>query len=380
MQIRDKFTKTYDKMFRVGYWDSLSDAALYIGTVVFLISLVVNVFGYAIVCSMIKLPFFIWFWNMTSLQNSLFVFFLINIIVTTFVITLTIINLYDKIINKPVRSLQLQMRGMGNDERLQYLISGKLSRPFSAENSNETWLDMVQDYVDTASAEKYYDELTGCFNRKYFSQILVQFMKTHMLCHPVIPNSPKTYNSDVFGVFLIDIDHFKRINDDFGHASGDEVLRNVGSSLRMAVGDLGVVIRNGGEEFLIVAAAKFPYDFALLATKINNVFRENISVSSPVTGETRRITCSVGFVNYPLYEDKNFELSLQNHVDLADQAMYIAKMNGRDTWRELVALKTPPAGDTDVTKFCSDPDYGIGRGFVSVRDPGTTKTYPGRRN
>ena len=137
--------------------------------------------------------------------------------------------------------------------------------------------------------------------------------------------------------------------------------------MRRLLGDVGVVIRNGGEEFLIIASAKFPYDFSHTAHMINQAFRDNISIHSEVTGETRKITCSVGYVYYPLYDSTEL-LSLQNHVDLADQAMYLSKINGRDTWRELVANKRPPVG-FDLTKFCSDPDYGVKKDYLTIRKP-----------
>ena len=127
------------------------------------------------------------------------------------------------------------------------------------------------------------------------------------------------------------------------------------------------MVRNGGEEFLIIVSAKFPYDFSRTANMINKAFRDNISIHSDVTGETRKITCSVGYVSYPLYDSAEI-LSLQNHVDLADQAMYLSKIGGRDTWHELVANKRPPK-NFDLTKFCSDPDYGVIKGYLTVRKP-----------
>ena len=63
---------------------------------------------------------------------------------------------------------------------------------------------------------------------------------------------------------------------------------------------------------------------------------------------------------------------MQNHVDLADQAMYLAKTGGRNTWRELVALKNPDS-HTDISKLCGDPCYVVDNGYVTVRTPNSIK-------
>lgn len=359
--------RRYDRIKKVGTWDSLSDATIYFAAKIFVVNLLLSILGYFFVCLLSNFNALVPVWKMDSVQRGIWLFFILYTLLSTAAFTFLLINIYDKVINKPVKSLLLQMRNMNKGEMTDYLISGKLSKPF-ATTQEETWIDMVQDYVDTASSEKYLDELTGCFNRKYFQQVLVQYINTYRMANPINPTAPKTYSNDVFAIFLIDIDHFKKVNDDFGHASGDEVLKAVGSTLRNLINDIGVVIRNGGEEFLVVASAKYPYDFSDLAEKINEAFRQHISITAPVTGEVRQITCSVGFVNFPIFEEKYFDISLQQHVDLSDQAMYLSKVSGRNTWREFVALKAPSSGE-ELEKLITDPNYGVEKGYLSVRMP-----------
>ena len=301
---------------------------------------------------------------MDSTQTGFLISMAIHVVLSTVVVTAVMVIIYDLVISRPVKSLLMQMKDMNHGELTDYLISGKLSKPFASVDTEETWIDMVQSYVDTASSEKFLDELTGCFNRKYFTQVLVNYMKMQLIANPVT-NSPKTYDTDVFAVFLIDIDHFKSVNDTYGHAAGDDVLRQVGRTLRSVLGDIGVVIRNGGEEFLVVASAKFPYDFGKTAESINQAFRDYITVTDS-NGIKHPVTCSVGFVTYPFYDPATIELTLQNHVDLADQAMYLSKMSGRDTWHELIS-KSIPNRDFDLNKFCSGCEYGIQKGYISVR-------------
>ena len=363
---RGKFTRGFKRIARVGTWESLSDAAIYISIVTFAATLFFDLLIYYMFCFM---EGYSPVGSGMAHPQSVFLFAMImHILLTTAIITIMVVVVYDQVISKPVKKLLLQMRNINRGDMTDYLLSGKLSKPFAAIGKEETWIDMVQSYVDTAASEKYLDELTGCFNRKYFTQVLVNYMKMELLANP-ITKAPKTYDTDVFAVFLIDIDHFKKVNDDFGHAAGDEVLKRVGMTLRKVLGDVGVVIRNGGEEFLVVASAKFPYDFARTAESINESFRNGISITGS-NGEERQITCSVGFVKYPLYDSKMPDLSLQNHVDLADQAMYLSKMSGRNTWHELVGNKVPPK-DFDLTKFCSEPDYGVDKGYLTVRSAPT---------
>lgn len=362
---KTNFKRDYDRISKIGTWDSLSDAAVYISVVIFLVTLVLDLIFYFVFCWMLDFPVFTNPITMDRKQCFLLIAVFFHVFLTTLGITFHSVRLYDLIISQPVKKLVLQMKNINQGEMTDYLLSGKLSKPFATSGMEETWIDIVQGYVDTASSEKYLDELTGCFNRKYFSQVLDHHMKTVTLAFKTAGNSPKTYSTDTYAVFLIDIDFFKKVNDDFGHAAGDEVLKKVGSTLRKLLGDNGVVIRNGGEEFLVISSAKYPYDFAKTAEMINQAFRDNISVNSPTTGEERKVTCSIGYVNFPLY-DGQVDLSLQNHVDLADQAMYLSKLSGRNTWHELVANKVPPE-TFDASKFSNDSQYGIEKHYLRVR-------------
>lgn len=360
-KVKNGFERGFKRIARVGTWESLSDATIYVSIVVFAATLV---FDFCIYHMFTILAGDIVAESYGKIQSAFIFSLVMHVLITTIVLTTVIVIVYDQVISRPVKKLLMQMRNINRGDMTDYLLSGKLSKPFAAIGKEETWIDMVQSYVDTAASEKYLDELTGCFNRKYFSQVLVNYMKMELLANP-ISQAPKTYDTDVFAVFLIDIDFFKKVNDELGHAAGDDVLRQVGKTLRGLLGNIGVVIRNGGEEFLVVSSAKFPYDFAKTAEQINDAFRNGISIEEP-NGSIRHITCSVGYVRYPIYDSKNVELSLQNHVDLADQAMYLSKMSGRDTWHELVGHKIPPK-EFDRAKFCSESDYGIAKGYLTVR-------------
>ena len=96
--------------------------------------------------------------------------------------------------------------------------------PFIRVSSTGTWVDSIDRYITIAGNEKYFDETTGCFNRKYFQQVLSEMLKTEMMLDIRESGSLKTYGSKQYAIFMIDIDHFKEFNDTHGHRAGDEYL------------------------------------------------------------------------------------------------------------------------------------------------------------
>lgn len=91
-----------------------------------------------------------------------------------------------------------------------------------------------------ASEEAKIDPLSGCFNRRHFLKILER--KTRSIVGTNV----------VFYLAMLDLDHFKEINDQFGHAEGDEAIRVISQAIRESLGDEGVVCRYGGDEFLVM--------------------------------------------------------------------------------------------------------------------------------
>lgn len=141
---------------------------------------------------------------------------------------------------------------------------------------------------------------------------------------------------------LIDVDHFKRINDQYGHAAGDAVLRELAERLSKAWPAPHDVVRWGGEEFLVVAhgvtAAKLP-ELAeeMRAEVVARPFKALASEPIPVS-------VSIGLAPYP-FGQRLDQLDWTRVIDLADRALYEAKRDGRNTW---VAVTPGPAADTSA--------------------------------
>jgi diguanylate cyclase (GGDEF)-like protein len=155
------------------------------------------------------------------------------------------------------------------------------------------------------------DPLTGLANRRHFQAAIKELAKEGRLSGTV---------------FLIDIDHFKRINDVHGHAAGDSVLVEVAQRLRHALREDDLVVRWGGEEFLIVVKAREPAYARGLAQRLLDLIAQ-----PPVAhgAQTISVTASIGFASFPV-EPFGLALNWERAIDLVDTVMYMAKAHGRN--------------------------------------------------
>lgn len=155
------------------------------------------------------------------------------------------------------------------------------------------------------------DPLSGCFNRRGLNQLAEREVSRAIRAKRNL------------AVLAIDVDHFKHINDQYGHLTGDEVIREVGTLLRETARDIDVVARIGGEEFTILAPDSNDEGALILADRVLQAFRAHQFKSIP---PDRRITTSVGVSAAPARDDEVAKTLLAR----ADEALYVAKRNGRD--------------------------------------------------
>lgn len=160
------------------------------------------------------------------------------------------------------------------------------------------------------------DPLTGLYNRRYALPYLSRLVED------------AGAGSRCFAVMVADLDYFKRVNDRFGHAAGDEVLRQVAGLLRRCLGEDGLAARIGGEEFLIVRPDTARADARRLADHLcDTVSRTPILVAgcnSPV-----QVTISIGVTMAQVRNGTR--PSVDTLLDEADRALYSAKGQGRNT-------------------------------------------------
>ena len=138
----------------------------------------------------------------------------------------------------------------------------------------------------------------------------------------------------------IDIDHFKHINDAWGHAVGDAVLRELGAKLAELRRDSDITVRWGGEEFLLLLRDVDPADVLRIAQRL----RQDIAAKAFADGRggVLRLTCSIGFSMHPLAAHSD-AATFDAAVELADLALYRAKYLGRDQCVGLLATAPLPA-------------------------------------
>lgn len=172
------------------------------------------------------------------------------------------------------------------------------------------------------------DPLTGLRNRRYLQAQLpidLAFYERESL---------KPGGDDLVMLFaLVDIDHFKRINDEHGHHAGDMVLQQFSNLLKDLVRTGDYIVRWGGEEFLIVFRPMPREMSTMIAERIRVAVEEHVFTMEGAV--PIHVTGSIGFVEYPLFRDKRGPLRWEDMVELADHALYYAKSRGRNGWAAL---------------------------------------------
>lgn len=157
-----------------------------------------------------------------------------------------------------------------------------------------------------------HDPLTGLYNRRYFDTIL----------HDITRISTRELSG--LGIMMIDIDHFKKVNDTFGHSVGDKALVEVSAAIsRVVRRDADMIFRYGGEEFVILLYGPSIEQMNILANDIR------CEVTKPfLIAEKKRVTVSIGGA----FWHSGIGKSIGEYVDLADKAMYRSKSSGRDQY------------------------------------------------
>lgn len=173
-------------------------------------------------------------------------------------------------------------------------------------------LSSLRNQLEMVHSELMTDALTGLMNRKSFDCMLKEAASI----------SQETRSN--LCLMMIDVDHFKRINDNYGHIVGDEVLRFIALKMKEVIKGRDIVSRFGGEEFAIILPDT-PFSGAL---HIAEELRKTISTSKLKRKSSQQtldnITISIGVAWYRLHED------LDVFIHRADRALYHAKHNGRN--------------------------------------------------
>jgi diguanylate cyclase (GGDEF)-like protein len=166
-------------------------------------------------------------------------------------------------------------------------------------------------------------------------------------------------------LYLLDIDHFKQINDQCGHAGGDTVLVAIARRLRQVLRDDDLIVRWGGEEFLVLVRPLPQAEAEALAQRLLCALAD-----APVMHEGRAVpvSASIGFGLFPLRTsdpDAELQVNWERAVSLADTAMYMAKAHGRNGACSI--LRVDAASLSDLEEIIQQLEKSVGDGRVELR-------------
>jgi diguanylate cyclase len=186
----------------------------------------------------------------------------------------------------------------------------------------------LQQNLEAIRAESLTDPLTGLGNRKYFDRAL-----DTAVAHAIKQEEP-------LSLLMLDIDHFKSFNDNYGHLTGDQVLRLVGQSLKQTISGRDTMARYGGEEFAVVLPDADLAKALTVAEQIRRVVMAR-ELKKKSTGEILgRITISIGVSMLQAGEDMDML------IERADACLYAAKRGGRN--RVVCKVEPDCSAETEI--------------------------------
>lgn len=223
----------------------------------------------------------------------------------------------DSVMNLKIRSLMcvpLIAKQNGDIIGTVYVDNRSVGNIFSKEDLTllESFANLAGMAIENAHLYELaiIDELTKCYVRRYFEQrIREEFSRAER-------------QGSSMSVLMIDVDHFKEVNDQHGHAAGDLVLREIAGTVKRNLRTYDLLARLGGDEFAIILPEVNFQDAYRVAEKIRNAVAQLL-----FPGISRNVTLSVGIACFPLHHVNNVDSLMKK----ADMALYKAKQLGRNT-------------------------------------------------
>jgi diguanylate cyclase (GGDEF)-like protein len=190
------------------------------------------------------------------------------------------------------------------------------------------------------------DPLTGARNRRYFYETIPTDIAQAMRSQLKTNDRKADQRREVIFV-LVDIDRFKRVNDEMGHAAGDRLLQEVAKRINGVMRRTDDLVRWGGEEFLLVCRTTDRENAGLLCNRVLEAVRDlPFDVGNGVQVHK---TCSIGWAPYPWLPDDVGMLTMENVLELADKALYMAKREGRNRSYGLLPAATALASEKSLS-------------------------------
>lgn len=167
------------------------------------------------------------------------------------------------------------------------------------------------------------DPLTGLYNRRFFDNSLAQELARSQRYRRAC------------SLIMVDIDHFKRVNDVYGHAAGDEIIKQIATLLRENTRTMDIVGRYGGEEFAIILPETPPQNIMVVVHRLLKLTREMKPSVKKMAADGRQVTVSLGVSSF-----RGGTTSAGDLLKKADQSLYQAKKGGRNRSGLLQVIKS----------------------------------------
>lgn len=188
---------------------------------------------------------------------------------------------------------------------------GLLIKPFDLQEL-EVRIDRAIQISSSFMKLTYVDALTGVYNRRFFDEKL-----------PIEANRAKRYGQSM-ALVMVDIDHFKKFNDTYGHRAGDFVLSSIGQHVKKSLRTQDFVCRYGGEEFAVIMPMTLSKDAGMVMSRIRADLQDRY-FHSPYDNMDFNILISIGVAQFPV-DAENPDMLIR----AADEALYEAKETGRN--------------------------------------------------
>lgn len=200
------------------------------------------------------------------------------------------------------------------DENIQFLESFvDISKQKEAEEKLASYSRQLEEINKKLTQLSFTDPLTGLYNRRLLMDHLINERKR------------SKRSGQPFSVALLDLDHFKSVNDNYGHDIGDEVLKATATTMQRSTRGEDCVARYGGEEFCILFVNSGNGEHEIACERLRRNIAEDVSIPT-ANGDNVTVTCSIGLAQWDIDKNETIESVLKR----ADQALYHAKKTGRN--------------------------------------------------
>ena len=238
--------------------------------------------------------------------------------------------------------IRVQQARLGREEQYSRRLEQDVKDRTVELGGRNTELEQMNQKLAEASLT---DSLTGLRNRRFLFEHVSKDADLVRRRYRALAEGTLSKTFDL-SFMMIDLDQFKQINDTCGHAAGDAVLRGVREVLEKSCGSSDVLIRWGGDEFLLVGRDN---DSESLGVQSESIRAAIEATTFEVGGErVARTTCSIGYACYPFVRAEPDLYSWEDVLNLADLALYAAKET-RNAWVGYVSTHQPPATDRPRT-------------------------------